>query len=61
MLLVGARIVDRLIRNARYSLRVLLTTMIGATAVLAAVAGLAAFIPAWRAARVDPRVTLRCD
>jgi hypothetical protein len=41
MLLLGARIVDRLIRDARYGLRVPLTTMMGAAAVLAAVAGLA--------------------
>ena len=38
-----------------------LTTMVGATGVLAAAAGLAGSIPAWRAARVDPQVTLRCD
>ena len=38
-----------------------LTTMIGAAGVLAAAAGLAGSIPAWRAARVDPQVALRCD
>jgi ABC-type antimicrobial peptide transport system permease subunit len=38
-----------------------LTTIAGATGVLAAAAGLAGSIPAWRAARVDPQVTLRCD
>jgi ABC-type antimicrobial peptide transport system permease subunit len=38
-----------------------LTTMVGATGVLAAAAGLAGSIPVWRAARADPQVTLRCD
>jgi predicted permease len=38
-----------------------LTAMTGAAGVLAAAAGLAGAIPAWRAARVDPQVALRCD
>jgi predicted permease len=37
------------------------TTMAGATAVLAAAAGLAGCIPAWRASRVSPNIALRCD
>jgi predicted permease len=38
-----------------------LTTMGGATVVLAAAAGLAGSVPAWRAARVSPDIALRCD
>ena len=37
------------------------TTMLGATALLAVVAGLAGSIPAWRAARVNPDIALRCE
>jgi hypothetical protein len=37
------------------------TTMLAAAAALAAVAGLAGSVPAWRAARVDPGIALRCD
>jgi ABC-type lipoprotein release transport system permease subunit len=38
-----------------------LTTMGGATAVLAAAAGLAGCVPAWQAARVSPDIALRYD
>jgi putative ABC transport system permease protein len=36
-------------------------TMAGATAVLAVAAAVAGAVPAWRAARVDPGIALRCD
>ena len=38
-----------------------LATMAGAASLLAAAAGLASSVPAWRAARVDPQVALRCE
>src|SRR5438045_210919 len=38
-----------------------LTTMVGAACALAAAAGLASGIPAWRAACVNPGIALRCD
>jgi putative ABC transport system permease protein len=38
-----------------------LPTVAGATCLLAAAAGLAGCVPAWRAARVSPDVALRCD
>ena len=37
------------------------TTLVGATALLAVAAALAGSVPAWRAARVDPGIALRCD
>jgi predicted permease len=38
-----------------------LTTLVGATALLALAAGLAGSVPAWRAARVSPGIALRGD
>jgi ABC-type antimicrobial peptide transport system permease subunit len=36
-------------------------TLIGALLVLSGVATLAAGVPAWRASRIDPAMTLRCN
>jgi putative ABC transport system permease protein len=36
-------------------------TLVGAAVLMAAVGGVAGWIPAWRASRVDPMVALRCD
>jgi predicted permease len=36
-------------------------TMLGATALLAVAGAVAGSVPAWRAARVDPGIALRCD
>jgi ABC-type lipoprotein release transport system permease subunit len=38
-----------------------LTTMAVAALLLGAAAGLAGTVPAWRAARVDPQLALRCE
>jgi predicted permease len=38
-----------------------LTTLAASASLLGAAAGLAGAVPAWRAARVDPQVALRCD
>jgi putative ABC transport system permease protein len=36
-------------------------TYLGVIALLAAVSAVASWVPAWRAARVDPSVTLRAE
>ena len=36
-------------------------TYLGVIALLGAVSAMAAWVPAWRAARVDPTITLRMD
>ena len=60
--LVGASLLSRLIGSLLFGIaRVDLVTYLGVTTMLAAVATAASWIPAWRAARVDPAVVLRAD
>jgi putative ABC transport system permease protein len=64
-LLIGVPLAAAAMRGAGALLFGLLptdfTTMLVATALLAAAAGLAGSIPAWRAARVNPDIALRCE
>jgi putative ABC transport system permease protein len=60
--LVGASLLSRLIGSLLFGIaRGDLVTYLGVTTMLAAVATAASWIPAWRAARVDPAVVLRAD
>jgi ABC-type antimicrobial peptide transport system permease subunit len=38
-----------------------IATMVAASSLLGAAAALASSLPAWRAARVDPQIALRCE
>jgi predicted permease len=64
-LLIGLPLVAAAMRAARTLLFGLSptdpTTIVGAIGVLAAAAALAGAVPAWRAARVNPGIALRCD
>lgn len=60
--LIGAAIASRALTGMLFSLSPLdPATYLGVVALLVAVAGLACAVPAWRAARVDPAVTLRSE
>lgn len=60
--LVGAFLLTRLIRSLLFGVQATdPLTFVGISALLALVALLASYIPAQRAARIDPMVSLRCD
>jgi predicted permease len=60
--LAGAFALTRLLSSLPYAVNATdPLTFTGVTALLAAVAVAASFLPAWRATRVDPVIALRCD
>jgi putative ABC transport system permease protein len=60
--LAGAFVLARLIRSLLFGVQASdLVTFVGISALLAFIALLASFIPALRAARIDPMISLRCD
>jgi putative ABC transport system permease protein len=60
--LAGSFMVTRFIEELLYGVtRYDLATMAAAVAVMAAASAFAAFVPAWRASRVDPMVALRYE
>jgi putative ABC transport system permease protein len=60
--LVLAMVVSRSMSSLVYGVEPLdWISLITSTCMLAAVAGIAAFLPVWRAARVDPMTVLRAE
>jgi ABC-type antimicrobial peptide transport system permease subunit len=60
--LAGAFLLTRLIRSLLFGVQATdPLTFVGISALLALIALLASYIPAQRAARIDPMVSLRCD
>jgi predicted permease len=60
--LAGSLVVTRFIEEILYGVtRYDLATMATAVAVMAAASAFAAFVPAWRASRVDPMIALRYE
>jgi predicted permease len=60
--LVGAFLLTRLIRSLLFGVQATdPLTFVGISVLLALIALLASYIPAQRAARIDPMVSLRCD
>ena len=60
--LAGALALNRFVASLLFGVRPTdTTTFVAATATIAAVAAVASWLPAWRASRVDPIVTLRYE
>jgi putative ABC transport system permease protein len=60
--LLGAVVASRLVVSLLYGVsRFDLVTYFSVIALLAAVSGIACWLPAWRAAQVDPSITLRAE
>jgi putative ABC transport system permease protein len=60
--LLGAVAASRIVVSLLYGVsRFDLVTYISVIALLAAVSGIACWLPAWRAAQVDPSITLRAE
>jgi putative ABC transport system permease protein len=60
--LVGAAVASNLVVTLLFGIsRLDALTYLGVVALLAGVSGIACWIPAWRAARVDPSITLRAE
>jgi putative ABC transport system permease protein len=60
--LMAALLLTRLIRSLLFGVEATdPLTFVGISALLALIALLASYIPAQRAARIDPMVSLRCD
>jgi ABC-type antimicrobial peptide transport system permease subunit len=60
--LAGALLLTRLMRNLLFGVEAAdPTTFVGISLLLAMITLLACYIPARRAARIDPLISLRCD